>query len=30
MSGEDLQKYIAEMAKLPADLKKEVITSLGE
>ena len=30
MSGEDLQKYIAQMAKLPDDLKKEVITSLGE
>lgn len=30
MSGEDLQKYIADMAKLPPELKKDVITSLGE
>jgi tripartite-type tricarboxylate transporter receptor subunit TctC len=30
MSGEDLQKYITNMAKLPDDMKKEVITSLGE
>ncbi|HTI88503.1 MAG TPA: tripartite tricarboxylate transporter substrate-binding protein [Alphaproteobacteria bacterium] len=30
MPGEDLQRYIADMAKLPPEMKKEVITSLGE
>jgi tripartite-type tricarboxylate transporter receptor subunit TctC len=30
MSGEDLQKYISGMANLSGDMKKEVITSLGE
>ena len=30
MSGEDLQKYIGEMAKLSPELKKDVIIALGE
>ena len=30
MSGEDLQKFIAEMANLTPELKKEVLTALGE